>query len=131
MSWSFKIIVEMHFSEILRIIDSVQLTDSHKVATPVDWKVLFFLLKYSVLIIKNPLFQIIRSATNVWFFQQSKTKIAPAFFRKALQILNYHPENVIYVKHLIQPWNRIIYEQEHNIAFIFPLENKIYSFFFK
>lgn len=26
-------------SEILRIIDSVQLTDSHKVATPVDWKV--------------------------------------------------------------------------------------------
>lgn len=30
----------MHIcSEILRIIDSVQLTDSHKVATPVDWKV--------------------------------------------------------------------------------------------
>lgn len=26
-------------SEILRVIDSVQLTDSHKVATPVDWKV--------------------------------------------------------------------------------------------
>lgn len=34
-------------SEILRVIDSVQLTDSHKVATPVDWKVsliqIFFL----------------------------------------------------------------------------------------
>lgn len=28
----------MFCSEILRIIDSVQLTDSHKVATPVDWK---------------------------------------------------------------------------------------------
>lgn len=27
------------FSEILRIIDSVQMTDSHKVATPADWKV--------------------------------------------------------------------------------------------
>lgn len=26
-------------SEILRVIDSLKLTDSHKVATPVDWKV--------------------------------------------------------------------------------------------
>lgn len=27
-----------NFTEILRLIDSLQLTDSHKVATPVDWK---------------------------------------------------------------------------------------------
>ena len=27
-----------NFSEILRVIDSLQLTDSHKVATPVDWE---------------------------------------------------------------------------------------------
>ena len=27
-----------NFSEILRVIDSLQLTDSHKVATPADWK---------------------------------------------------------------------------------------------
>jgi alkyl hydroperoxide reductase subunit AhpC len=27
-----------NFSEILRLIDSLQLTDSHKVATPADWK---------------------------------------------------------------------------------------------
>jgi alkyl hydroperoxide reductase subunit AhpC len=27
-----------NFSEILRVIDSLKLTDSHKVATPVDWK---------------------------------------------------------------------------------------------
>ena len=26
------------FEEILRVLDSLQLTDSHKVATPVDWK---------------------------------------------------------------------------------------------
>ena len=26
------------FTEILRVLDSLQLTDSHKVATPVDWK---------------------------------------------------------------------------------------------
>lgn len=27
------------FSEILRVLDSLQLTDAAKVATPVDWKV--------------------------------------------------------------------------------------------
>jgi alkyl hydroperoxide reductase subunit AhpC len=27
-----------NFSEILRLIDSLQLTDSHSVATPADWK---------------------------------------------------------------------------------------------
>jgi alkyl hydroperoxide reductase subunit AhpC len=27
-----------NFQEILRVIDSLQLTDSHKVATPADWK---------------------------------------------------------------------------------------------
>jgi thioredoxin-dependent peroxiredoxin len=27
-----------NFTEILRVIDSLKLTDSHKVATPVDWK---------------------------------------------------------------------------------------------
>ena len=27
-----------NFEEILRLVDSLQLTDSHKVATPADWK---------------------------------------------------------------------------------------------
>ena len=27
-----------NFQEILRLVDSLQLTDSHKVATPADWK---------------------------------------------------------------------------------------------
>lgn len=35
------------YSEILRVIDSVQLTESHKVATPVDWKVILFAFSHT------------------------------------------------------------------------------------
>lgn len=33
-----------HYSEILRVIDSLQLTDKAKVATPVNWKVCFAIM---------------------------------------------------------------------------------------
>lgn len=43
----FNIIFE--HSEILRVIESLQLTEKHKVATPVDWKVCI----YFILLIKT------------------------------------------------------------------------------
>lgn len=36
---SLKILILKYYSEILRVLDALQLTDTNKVATPADWKV--------------------------------------------------------------------------------------------
>lgn len=113
------------FSEILRIIDSVQMTDLHKVATPVDWKVrvLNCITKYETpdlqLLFKFPnnRYILIRSATNAWFCQPLKMRIALAFFQKALRHWRCHPANAIYAKHHIRhPINRKLTDFKNSIS---------------
>lgn len=105
--WHFATMMNIFSSEILRIIDSVQMTDSHKVATPVDWKVsenrTILSADNSMPNIFNPFFSsIIRSATIVWFCQPLKTKIVLASSQKVLKLWNCHQANAIYERHHIR-----------------------------
>lgn len=96
------------YSEIIRAIDSLQLTDRNKVATPADWKVLvleslsgefvklFHLFQYSL-------------ANNAWFCPACRPLKSTLCFQTASPWLSCPPGNHIFVKRNVRSEQRLAF----------------------
>lgn len=82
-------------SEILRVLDALQLTDKNKVATPADWKVLFYetIIEYPWILIF-----VYREERNVWCFRQLRRKSYQLYSHKVFKLGICHRDELTCVK---------------------------------
>lgn len=100
-----------NFSEILRLLDSLQLSAKYPIATPVDWKVNWFQLFWSNKWEKTKLIDVfsffhLRLEIKWWFLPVSKMKMWKNTFLKVFKSkVIYHRENRTFVWHKSK-WKR-------------------------
>lgn len=81
-----KLTNNLYFSEILRTIDAMQLSDKYKVATPADWQVILHLpILLNLFVLNLHTFRIHRWVKNAWFSRTFPTRNWTIYFHAALQ----------------------------------------------